>query len=218
MKLEFFFDCSSPFTYLGFHNLQILAREVGASIIWRPILVGGVFNAVNPSVYARRDSPVPAKEIYNSKDIQDWARVAGLRIKFPPCMFPVNSVKVMRGCIFLEPSGKQIAFAEAAFRAYWSEDLDISVDSVLADLCRPINVKPETFFAGISQQWVKDGLRANTEELIARGGFGSPTFFVNGTDMYFGNDRLPLVREVLLRERSSGSATSVPHVIAAPES
>ena len=65
--IEFFFDCSSPWTYLAFHNIQPLAKEFGQEIIWRPILVGGIFNSINPSVYATRDNPVPAKLAYQKK-------------------------------------------------------------------------------------------------------------------------------------------------------
>ena len=100
--IEFFFDCSSPWTYLGFHNIQPLAASMKVPITWRPILVGGVFNAVNPSVYASREKPVPAKRDYMLKDLQDWARHSGLKIVMPPKVFPVNSVKAMRGCIWLD--------------------------------------------------------------------------------------------------------------------
>src|SRR3954467_2844410 len=79
--IEFFFDCSSPWTYLAFHNIQPLAREFGVEISWRPILVGGIFNTVNPSVYASREAPVPLKARYMKKDRADWARSAGLAIK-----------------------------------------------------------------------------------------------------------------------------------------
>ena len=99
--IEFFFDCSSPWTYLAFHNIQPLAKEFGVEISWRPILVGGIFNTVNPSVYAQREAPVPLKARYMKKDMADWARSAGLAIKMPPTVFPVNSVKAMRGCIWL---------------------------------------------------------------------------------------------------------------------
>ena len=95
-RLEFFFDCSSPWTYLAFDRIEMLATEVGAELIWRPILVGGVFNAVNRSVYEQRSSPVPAKLHYAIKDLQDWARKYGLHIGAPP-VFPVNSVQAMRG-------------------------------------------------------------------------------------------------------------------------
>ena len=197
--IEFFFDCSSPWTYLGFHNIQPLASEFGATIRWRPILVGGVFNAVNPSVYATRDNPVPAKRDYQLKDLQDWARDSGLRIVFPPSVFPVNSVKAMRGCIFVEPMGKLVPFACAVFEAYWGRDEDISQDAVLAQACQTAGVDAGAFFAGIAQPAIKGQLKLNTDELIRRGGFGSPTMFVNGDDMYFGNDRLPLLRSALKR-------------------
>ncbi|MBX4421328.1 DsbA family protein, partial [Mycobacterium tuberculosis] len=82
-----------PWTYLAFHNIQPLAAEFNEPIVWRPILVGGIFNSVHPSVYASRDNPVPAKQRYMAKDLQDWAHAAGLKIKMPPTVFPVNSVK-----------------------------------------------------------------------------------------------------------------------------
>jgi 2-hydroxychromene-2-carboxylate isomerase len=199
--IEFFFDCSSPWTYLGFHNLQPLAAELKVPIRWRPILVGGVFNSVNPSVYAQRENPVPAKRDYMLKDLQDWARSSGLKIVMPPKVFPVNSVKAMRGCIWLEPQGKLVPFATAVFEAYWGRDEDIAQDTVLADICHRCGIDAAAFVAGIGQPMVKDQLKANTDELIRRGGFGSPTIYLNGGDMYFGNDRLPLVREALLRHR-----------------
>jgi 2-hydroxychromene-2-carboxylate isomerase len=177
--IEFFFDCSSPWTYLAFHNIQPLAKDLGVDISWRPILVGGIFNTVNPSVYASRETPVPLKARYMKKDLADWARSAGLAIKMPPTVFPVNSVKAMRGCIWL--------------------DKDISQDSVLTEVCKKAGVDHVKFFEGISQQAIKDQLKANTDEVMARGGFGSPTIFVDKTDMYFGNDRMPLIREALER-------------------
>src|SRR6188768_1901446 len=195
--IEFFFDCSSPWTYLAFHNIQPLARELGAEIVWRPILVGGIFNTVNPSVYAQREKPVPLKARYMKKDLQDWARSAGLAIKMPPTVFPVNSVKAMRGCIFL--GNDMLPFARAVFEAYWSADKDISKDEVLTEICRTVGVDPAKFLAGIGDQAIKDQLKANTDEVMARGGFGSPTIFVDKSDMYFGNDRMPLVREALAR-------------------
>ena len=197
--IEFFFDCSSPWTYLGFHNIQPLAADAKVPIRWRPILVGGVFNAVNPSVYAARDHPVPAKRNYQLKDLQDWARLAGLKIVMPPTVFPVNSVKAMRGCLWADAQGRLLPFATAVFEAYWGRDQDISQDTVLADVCARCGIDAPAFFAGIAQDDIKAQLKANTEELIRRGGFGSPTIFVNGDDMYFGNDRLPLLREALRR-------------------
>jgi 2-hydroxychromene-2-carboxylate isomerase len=190
--IEVFFDVSSPWTYLAFHRLRRSPPEVRARIVWKPILVGGVFNTVNPSVYASRDRPVPAKARYMRKDLQDWARLYGLTIKMPPTVFPVNSVKVMRACVFLEPEGRLIDFAQAAFEAYWSRDEDISDDTVIASLCARVDIDVTRLSWGISQDEVKTRLRTNTDDLIARGGFGSPTLFVDGDDMYFGNDRIDL--------------------------
>jgi len=197
--IECFFDCSSPWTWLAFRNLQPLAAELGVSVTWRPVLVGGIFNAVNPSVYESREKGVPAKQAYLKKDLGDWARRSGVRIRFPPSVFPVNSVKAMRGCLWLAPQGQLVPFAEAVFQAYWSNDQDISQDAVLARICQSLGIDEAAFFAGIASTEIKAQLKANTDEVIARGGFGSPTMFVAGDDMYFGNDRLPLLREAVLQ-------------------
>ena len=198
--IEFFFDVSSPWTWLGFEGVQPLAASLGEEIVWRPILVGGVFNAVNASVYEARARPVPAKARYMLKDLADWARLQGLEIRFPPAVFPVNSVKAMRACCWL---GQEcVPFARAAFRAYWSEGRDISQDAEIDAVARAAGVDPDALFAAIAGDGPKVQLRANTDELIARGGFGSPTMFVDGGDMYFGNDRLPLV-EAAIRRREA---------------
>ena len=203
--IEFFFDCSSPWTYLAFHNIQLLAAEIDEPIVWRPILVGGVFNSVNPSVYAQRDNPVPAKQNYMHKDLQDWARAAGLKIVMPPRVFPVNSVKAMRGCVWLAPQGRVVPFASAVFEAYWGRDEDISQDAVLTAVCARCAVDASALLAGIGRPDIKDQLKTNTDELVRRGGFGSPTMFV-GDDMYFGNDRLSLVRAAVLLSRTGRRA------------
>lgn len=200
--IEFFFDCSSPWTYLAFHNIQRLAAELQEPIAWRPVLVGGIFNSVNPSVYAMRDNPVPAKQAYMLKDLQDWARAAGLKIVMPPKVFPVNSVKAMRGCLWLAPRGQLLPFASAVFEAYWAREEDISQDPVLLKICEQIGVDGDEFLAGIAQPTIKEQLKANTEEVIRRGGFGSPTLYL-GDDMYFGNDRLPLVKAAILQRRAA---------------
>jgi 2-hydroxychromene-2-carboxylate isomerase len=193
MTLEVFFDCSSPWTYLGFESVQSLDVE----ITWKPILVGGVFNAVNPSVYEMRANPVPAKWDYMGKDLQDWARHGGVTIIFPPTVFPVNSVKAMRGCLVAAEQDKLVDFARATFQAYWSCDEDISQDEVMRQICETAGVDADQLMTEIARPDIKAALRDNTEELIKRGGFGSPTFFVNGDDMYFGNDRMPLIEKAL---------------------
>jgi len=203
--IEFFFDCSSPWTYLAFHNIQPIVAETDAQITWRPILVGGIFNTVNPSVYEGRERPIPLKARYAAKDMQDWARMAGLKIKMPPSVFPVNSVKAMRACIVLEPHGLLVDFARAVFEIYWGEDQDISKDEVLAEVCARTGIDSARLFTEIGAQPVKDQLKANTDEVMARGGFGSPTIFVGGSDMYFGNDRLPLVWDAVMRAKEAAA-------------
>ena len=196
--LEFFFDCSSPWTYLAFTRIHAVIARTGADIVWKPILVGGVFNAVNTDVYQRRANPDARKASYSEKDLQDWARLAGIRIGKPP-VFPVRAVGMMRCALAAQERGRLVPFARAAFEIYWGELRDVSQREVLADICRAAGLDPAAMLARADAPGIKDRLRANTEELIARGGFGSPTMFVNGSDMYFGNDRLPLVEAALMR-------------------
>ena len=195
-KIEFFFDCSSPWTYLGFESIQPIAERSDVEVEWRPFLVGGVFNTVNPSVYENRANPVPVKARYYNKDLKDWAEYVGLQIDWPP-VFPVNSVKVMRGAFVAIEEGCLVPYARRAFQAYWGELKDISQDAEVRKIAESVDLDVERFFECIGQQAYKDKLRANTDELIERGGFGSPTMFLDGDDMYFGNDRIPLIQRKL---------------------
>ena len=197
--VELFYDYSSPWTYLAFTRIEEVARRTTATIDWRPILVGGIFNTVNPSVYESRERPVPAKARYLAKDLQDWTEFYGLKILFPPSVFPVNSVKSLRGALVALEHGKICAYSEAVFSAYWSDDLDISKDEVLEPLVRKVGLDPAEYFEKIQQAAYKDRIRANTEECMRRGGFGSPTLFV-GDSMFFGNDRLVLVEHALAKQ------------------
>ena len=195
-KLEFFFDCSSPWTYLAFTRIVPLAERAGTAVLWRPILVGGVFNAVNQDVYERRANPDPRKSVYYDKDLQDWARFCGIKIGRPP-IFPVRAVAAMRAVIAADEEGQLVPFARAVFEAYWGELMDISQASVLERVAARVNLNGAELLKRSEADDIKAALRANTDELIARGGFGSPTIFVNTGDMYFGNDRLPLVEAAL---------------------
>lgn len=198
-QLEFYFDCSSPWTYLAFTGIQQIAARIDAVIVWKPIIVGGVFNKVNQAVYVARDTAPPAKLAYTLKDLGDWARFRDVILNFPPaCGHPVNSVKCMRGCIALAEEGLLLPFAKAAFEALWVHGRDFGQDEVLGELCKDVGAKEEAFMRSIASPPVKDKLRALTDELIERGGFGSPTIFI-GDDMYFGNDRLQLVELALAR-------------------
>ncbi len=195
-QFEFFFDISSPWTYLAFSQVEGVAERCGVEIEWKPILVGGVFNAVNESVYEQRANPHPVKGRYYLKDLQDWAQFCGVTIGNPP-VFPVRAVSIMRAAFVALDKGCLTDFARTAFHAYWGELKDISQPQEIAAICKAVKLDADEVAAVIQSDAVKDRLRTNTEELIERGGFGSPTMFINKTDMYFGNDRLPLVEAAL---------------------
>lgn len=202
-KVEFFYDYSSPWTYLAFTKIHGICQKYGATLEWRPILVGGIFNSVNPSVYEFRERGVPVKAKYSAKDLQDWARFYGLTIK-TPTVFPVNSVKALRGALVaLEHPATFLRYSQRVFESYWGEDKDISKDEVLRAIVEEAGLNPQEFFDKINRQEYKDRIRVNTDEVMARGGFGTPTIFVNGA-MFFGNDRLVLVEEELRRESKRG--------------
>jgi 2-hydroxychromene-2-carboxylate isomerase len=190
--IEFFFDCSSPWTYLAFESVQEIVERDDVEIIWRPILVGGIFNAVNPSVYENRSNPVPAKARYYQKDLRDWAEYVGVEIGQPP-VFPVNSVKVMRGALLAIEADNLVPYARQAFQRYWGELADISQDAEVLSIAEAAGLEAAGFLERIAAPAVKDQLRATTDECVQRGGFGSPTLFLDREDMFFGNDRLPLL-------------------------
>ena len=194
--VEFFYDVSSPWTYYAFERIEAFCDRNGAELVWKPFLVGGVFNKVNPSVYERRNNPVPPKDNYYQKDMRDWARYLGINM-IKPSVFPVNSVKALRGAFVAIEDGTVSAYSRACFKAYWVDDRDISQAEVLLDIVKSVGMDADAFFDKIADDKYKQMLFATTNELIERGGFGSPTFFVNGDDMYFGNDRLELMQFAL---------------------
>lgn len=200
--VEFFFDYSSPWTYLAFDRIEDLCRETGADLVWKPFLVGGVFNKVNPSVYQRRENPVPPKDSYYRKDMEDWARYQGLTIG-KPSVFPLNSVKALRGAFVAIDAGKISEYSDAIFKAYWTDDKDVSQEDVLRPIVESVGMDSRDFFQKIAAPDWKQKLFDTTDELIARGGFGSPTMFVDEHDMYFGNDRLELIRYAIEQKKKA---------------
>jgi len=195
-KVEYFLDCSSPWTYLSFKGIQELSKRKSFEIIWKPILVGGIFNTINPSVYESRQNPIKEKLVYSQKDLDDWSKSRGLDIKMPK-IFPVNSVKAMRGSFFFQDKGNIEEYLDAVFYAYWTEGKDISDDDVLKSIVNELDGSEQEYFDFIKTPEAKERLISNTQELMDRGGFGSPTFFLNDDDMYFGNDRIQLLEEKL---------------------
>lgn len=195
-QMEIFFDCSSPWTYLAISRLGDVARMVGVTPEWKPVLVGGIFNQVNEQVYENRANPNPRKAKYSRKDMADWARFQGVEINWPS-IFPVNAVNGMRAAIAAGEQGLIEEFSMALCDAYWGRDQDISQPDVIRTVAKNVGCDPDRVLDRMTQQDVKDTLKANTQSVIDRGGFGSPTIFINGTDMYFGNDRVPLIAAAL---------------------
>ena len=195
--IEFYFDCSSPWTYLAFSEIVSLSQRHELEIDWKPVLVGGVFNTVNQDVYEFRKKPNPLKLNYSNDDLNLWSKVRGVSIRFPE-IFPVNSVRVMRGCLFANQESKMVEFANNVFQAYWSESKDISQEDVVLSIAEKSNIDTEEFKKFIASQEAKNLLIKNTDELIGRGGFGSPTFFYK-EKMFFGNDRLHLLEELIAK-------------------
>ena len=201
-RVDFFFDLSSPWTRLAFANLWPLLERTGEGVILRPILVGGVFNAVNPAVYAAREDAGSRRLQHSWKVLADWAALAGVTMNFPSVHHPAKSVNAMRMACALEDDQPALRrFVEAAFESYFGRQENLDDPDVLIAAATAAGLDG----AAIAQASVTDAnklrLRANTDELVARGGYGSPTIFVDQTDMYFGNDQLPLVEFALKGKR-----------------
>ena len=202
-NLEFFFDISSPWTYLAFTNVEAVLARTGAEILYRPILVGGVFNAVNPAIYAARENPDNRRFTHSFKVLKDWARLAGVTLNFPNPYHPAKSVNAMRMACALEGDQRALhAFAKAAFEGFVGRGENLDDPDVLVRYANDVGLDGAAIRARSVTDEIKSRLRTNTEELIARGGYGSPTLFVSGDDMYFGNDQLPLVEAALKRKNA----------------
>ena len=191
--LEFFFDFGSPTSYLAHTQLPRMAAEAGAALVYRPMLLGGVFKATGNA------SPVsvPAKGRWMGDDIARWARRWGVPFAFNP-HFPINTLTLMRGAAGLQLRQPEAfgRYADAMFQAMWVAPRNLGDMAELADVLSQAGFDPAAFMALVADPEVKAGLVANTEEAVARGVFGAPTCFV-GEAMFFGQDRLDFVREAL---------------------
>ena len=193
-KIEYYFDCSSPWTYLSFRGILDLQSKKDFEIVWKPILVGGIFNSINPSVYESRKNPVKEKAAYSQKDLKDWSELREITINSPK-IFPVNSVKAMRGAFYFIDKGGIEFYLEDVFHGYWTNGKDISDTEYLSLIAEENGGNALEFLEFISTDKAKQRLINNTQELIDRGGFGSPTFFLDDQDMFFGNDRIQLIEQ-----------------------
>lgn len=191
--VEFFFDFGSPTSYLAWTQLPKLAAGAGAQLVWRPMLLGGVFKATGNA------SPVmvPAKGRWMNQDMARWARRYGVPLAMNP-HFPINTLTLMRGATGLQmrqPADFE-RYVDTVFRAMWHTPCNMGDAAVLAQVLQRAGFDAEALLALAGDPEVKARLVATTEEAVARGVFGAPTMFV-GERMFFGQDRLEFVREAL---------------------
>jgi 2-hydroxychromene-2-carboxylate isomerase len=191
--VEFFFDFGSPTSYLAWTQLPKLATDCGAQLVWRPMLLGGVFKATGNA------SPVtvPAKGRWMFQDMARWARRYGVPLAMNP-HFPINTLTLMRGAVGLQmrqPTDFE-RYVDTVFRAIWAAPCNMGDPAVLAPVLQRAGFDAEALLTLAGDAEVKARLVANTEEAVARGVFGAPTMFV-GEQMFFGQDRLDFVREAL---------------------
>jgi len=189
--VEFFFDFGSPASYLAWTQLPRIAREAGAQIVWRPMLLGGVFKATG------NQSPVniPAKGRYMLQDLARFAGRYGVPMAFSPS-FPINTLTLMRGAAGYQGSERFERYVQTIFEALWVQQKNLGKPEVVAEVLSAAGFDPAEFEQLVSDEAVKERLKATTEEAIKRGVFGAPTFFV-GSEMHFGQDRLDFVAEAL---------------------
>ena len=192
--VEFYFDFGSPYSYLAYKALPGIAAAHGAQIVWRPMLLGGVFKATG------NHSPVeiPAKGKWMQQDMQRWAARYGAVFRNNP-HFPINTLVLMRGAAGMQMRGQDFdKYVEAIFRAMWENPRNLGEPQELAAVLRQAGFDADAFLALANDPAVKEQLKKNTEEAVARGVFGAPTFFV-GEEMFWGQDRLDFVAAALTR-------------------
>jgi 2-hydroxychromene-2-carboxylate isomerase len=191
--VEFFFDVGSPTAYLASTQIQKIASDAGATLVYRPMLLGGVFKATGNS------SPVtvPAKGKWMFSDMSLWAKRYGVTLKMNP-FFPINTLPLMRGATAMQMRmpEKFDAYLTAVMNAIWQDKKNMGDPAVIAEALTQIGLDPAAFMAMIGDDEIKSALVKNTEEAVSRGVFGAPTFFV-GDQMFFGQDRMMFVKEAL---------------------
>jgi 2-hydroxychromene-2-carboxylate isomerase len=190
-ELEFFFDVGSPASYLAWTQAPGLCRRTGATLRYRPMLLGGVFKATGNASPAA----VPAKGRYSGRDMQRFARRYGVTLNQNP-HFPVNTLMAMRLAAAAVDSDQRDTVLAALFEGLWLRERDLSDIDVLGQTLTEAGLDAAHWAALAQDQTVKDRLKATTEEAVERGVFGAPTFFV-GEEMFFGQDRLDFVEEAL---------------------
>ncbi len=196
MDLEFWYDFSSPWTYLASTQVEEVARRAGGNLLWRPMLLGAVFKQIGTPDVPALAMPEPKRNYY-SRELDLWAQHWGVPFRFTT-RFPMRTVKALRLTLL---AGDRIApLSHALFAALWVDDRDISDDAVLAEILSEQGLSAETMLEQTNQPDTKQKLIDATGEAVQRGVFGAPTFIVRHPDgdvMFWGQDRFELVEKVL---------------------
>jgi 2-hydroxychromene-2-carboxylate isomerase len=191
--VEFYFDVGSPAAYLAWTQLPNIVQQAQGEIEYRPMLLGGVFQATGN----RSPMEVPPKGQYMVDDLQRFARRYGVPFR-PNPFFPINTLTLMRMVLGLQLRQPQrmAAFVDAVVRAIWVDGKNMNDPATVSAVLQQAAFDPEKMLALAGDPAVKDALKVATQEAVARGVFGAPTFFV-GTEMFWGQDRLDFVKEAL---------------------
>lgn len=196
--VDFYFNYGCPWTYLACVRLREVALRTGARIAWKPILVKRVHERVSAGGPAAHAPPMSAARArYAVKDLADWAAFCAVNIRHEG-PFPLPAEWAARGAIVAATSAGVAAYSEAVFSACFRDGLDVGSLEVVVALAGDLGLDEPDFRRAILDPATLLAVERNSEELVSRGGFGSPSMFV-GDDMYFGNDRMPLVEFALNR-------------------
>jgi len=198
-RVEFFFDYGSPWSYIANSRLPAIAARTEAVIVYRPMLLGGVFKATGNRSPA--ENPVESKQLYGAVDLRRWAARAKVPFQRNP-HFPINTLQLMRLAVAAQKSLVFPTFHDALWPAFWADARNLGDPNEVRKVLEIAGLDNEGLNAGAQTPEVKEELKATTEEAVSRGAFGAPTFFV-GDEMFFGNDRLEFVEEALGRIRGN---------------
>ena len=191
--IEFFYDFSSPYAYLAHEEIERVAAAQGASVIWRPFLLGGLFRNLGIDRAPILNS-APNKVNILMTDMFRWADARQLPFAWP-AEFPLNSVKALRVMCQLDgPQHRTVA--GALFRAYWGQGANLADAAVLGGLLRAQGHDAGALLAGTDTAAVKQRLIDASAEAFARGACGAPSIFV-GSQLVWGNDRMEFVTKLL---------------------